>query len=69
MSECNFCGNEKIKKEAKKKGLKVSYEKGMLGGKDVYVHPNGVDITTLSKVSKNKYWICWFMRLGKKCEC
>lgn len=69
MSKCNFCENNELIAAADKAGLTLTYEKGMMGGKDVYVHPKEVVIKSLSKKEKKKYFRCWFMRIGKYCEC
>lgn len=69
MSKCNYCENKELLAMAKQTNQVVTYEKGMMGGKDVYVHPKEVVIHNMAKKKKRLYFRCWFMRLGKTCEC
>lgn len=71
LTQCNFCGLEAIKTEAKGAGMAVtilpSYHE--LKGFDVYVHPRDINIHLLRKRTKEKYWRCWYWAIGAKCEC
>ena len=70
--QCNLCLYQKVAARAAKEGKKVTripdkeYE---LGGEDVYIHPKDVDIQTLSKKARERYWRGWYMLIPEKCEC
>jgi len=42
LTRCNYCSLQTIRKEAKKKKLKVTILAGWHGGMDVYMHPKNV---------------------------
>lgn len=76
MSQCNYCHLQKIKFRAKKQGMGVSVRQSdFRGGKDVYVHPKTIQIPRNHKYVHDmeegidKYWVCWFAKIGKSCEC
>lgn len=71
MSQCNYCSNKKLQKEARKAGLTVTHikAKGPLKGINAYIHPKNIDIAELSRVRRAKYFREWYMELGKSCEC
>ena len=64
MSEftiCNYCSLQAIKRDAKKKSLKVITVSSM----------DGVDIYVLKKGEKpsERNWRCWFMSISQSCCC
>ena len=66
MSTCNYCSLNGIKRDAKKKKLRVvmipSTCMDSLGGVEVYVLKKG------EKPNK-KNWRCWFMAVTGHCVC
>ena len=66
LTKCNYCSLQAIKRDAKKKDLKVvivpSKEMGSLGGVEVYVLKKG------EKPSK-KNWVSWMMKVTDSCVC
>lgn len=64
LTTCNYCKLESIRRDAKKKNMKVvcmpsRYE---LGGEEVYVVKKG------DKPNK-KNWIAWIMGITDHCVC
>lgn len=75
MNRCNYCTLKFIRNRAKDAELKVTIlrdaEWGM-GGVNVYVHPEGVDIKALpdgEDGKRAKYRKAWFMELSTSCAC
>ena len=66
MSTCNYCSLNGIKRDAKKKKLRVvivpSTCMDSMGGVEVHVLKKG------EKLSK-KNWRCWFMEVSQYCMC
>ncbi len=67
---------EQIRRDAKKKKMRVTTladTEFMLGGTNVYVHPPDVKITKeylrANVDAHDKYFVAWFMAIGKMCEC
>jgi hypothetical protein len=72
---CNYCSLKFIKNRAKRDGLKVTILRDAtwgMGGVNVYVHPENVDIKALAggeDGERSKYREAWFMELSKDCAC
>jgi hypothetical protein len=75
MTRCNYCTLKTIKSRAAKGGLKVTIlgdANWGMGGVNVYVHPENVDIKALAggeDGERSKYRAAWFMELSKDCAC
>jgi hypothetical protein len=75
MTRCNYCILKVIKSRAEKGGLKVTTLSDAtwgMGGVNVYVHPEKVDIKALAggeDGERSKYRAAWFMELSKDCAC
>ena len=75
MSECNFCKLRRYKREARKRGRKITVlpdaDWGM-GGVNVYEHIKIIDIKKISGGEggrRKRYWISWFAELPDTCQC
>jgi hypothetical protein len=73
-TQCNFCGLERVKGEAKKKKWKVTIIPGSnrfkgMDGLDVYMHPRTVNIHTLRSKGREFYFVSWMWAIGSRCEC
>jgi len=73
LTQCNFCSLNWTKARAEREGKQVTILDGdfieMGGGKDVFVHPPGVDIEALAKEEREKYWVSWKMIIPDHCCC
>lgn len=71
LTQCNYCTLQELKRR-RKKGYRITILKAHvpgLGGLNVYVHPKEVKIDPKDLKHKALYWQCWFMALGRRCEC
>lgn len=75
MAECNYCTLQRIRRDAKKKGMEVTVlgdaDWGM-GGKNVYVHPTAVNIAELEggeDGERKQYRMAWLMSIPDQCVC
>ena len=71
MGICNYCRLNRIKKDAEN-GLKVTILSDAvwgLGGKNVYVHPKEIKISSLSDGERSKYRKAWMKEIPKQCFC
>ena len=66
LTKCNYCSLQAIKRDAKKKGLKVvivpSKVMSTLGGVEVHIVKLG------DKLSKEN-WVSWMMKVTDSCVC
>ena len=75
MSECNFCTHTQRKLEAERVGNIISIRPAVGGGTDVFRHPPDVSIPKSYHHKEDphdehsQYFIGWYMKLGKRCEC
>lgn len=72
---CNYCSLRITKNRAKKRGMKVTVlrdAKWGMGGVNVYVHPENVNIKELEggeDGERAKYRESWLMSLPEGCAC
>ena len=75
LTSCNFCNLNRIRRDAKVKGMKVTVLNavmGGLGGSTVYVHPKEVKIAKLpgwEDGPREKYFVSWMMEIPDRCCC
>lgn len=69
LTKCNYCSIKEIRERAKRKGWKVTTNKGWNNGVNVYVHPKGIKFSELSDDEKYNHRVCWFQRLPDHCCC
>lgn len=73
LTPCNYCNLNRMQARAKREGKRVTILAGdfveMGGGKDVFVHPPDIDIKSLSKEERQKYWRSWMMAITDYCCC
>ena len=71
LTPCNYCNLQEIKRNAKKKGFKVTKLSGDfgLGGVDVFAHPKNVKIDPKDEEQREKYFRAWMMEISDSCCC
>lgn len=75
LTQCNYCNLETIKVGARKNKQHVTLmgsPKHKLGGVEVYVHPDHIDVGHLSQIDRkqiNKYWVAWMWVIPDHCVC
>ena len=75
LTRCNFCSLEQIKREAKKKGQRVTVlpdARWGMGGVNVYVHPKHVNVRVMEggeDGERRSYHVSWMMQLTAHCCC
>jgi hypothetical protein len=75
MNRCNYCDLRSIKRRAKEGGLLVTVLRDAdwgMGGVNIYVHPQGVNVKELQggeDGERSKYRQAWFMSLPDSCAC
>ena len=75
LTRCNFCSLKDIRKRAKEKGGKISIlndARWGMGGKNVYRHPEGINIRNLpggEDGERAKYRIAWMGEIPNSCQC
>ena len=74
-SQCNHCKVKAVKRRAGERGLKVTTMKNDewgMGGVNMYMHPADVKLPKDMPGDgdmHDKYFVAWFMAIGKTCEC
>lgn len=71
MGICNYCTLKHMQKEAGKSGHIVTLlqSDGELGGTDVYVHPQEINIEKLPTSEREHYWKTWLWKISNQCCC
>lgn len=69
LTRCNYCTLKILERDAKKYGTVITKLKGWRGGTDVFMHPENVDIETLSREERDKYFCVWLMEISTHCVC
>jgi hypothetical protein len=74
QTRCNWCSLQEVKRRAKHDNMKVTLMTGtkyktLPNGIDVYVHPRSINVRTLSRTMRKRYWSRWFMELSDHCVC
>lgn len=76
MSICNFCSLNRIKKDAKLKGLIVEKTRATfgLGGFDIWVTPKDIKKSYLKSLREGdkdftKYYKAWMKEIPSTCYC
>lgn len=71
LTTCNHCNLERIRRDAKKAGHRVTLEGSTwgMGGVEVYVHPKALNFRTFNKNMKRRYWVAWMMEVTEHCVC
>ena len=72
LTACNYCNLQKIRKQAKKEGLRVTLLPADWGlaGRNVFVHPKEVKIAREdSDKNEHPFRVAWMMEISDACEC
>jgi hypothetical protein len=75
LTSCNFCKLNRIRRDAKAKGLKVTVlndARWGMGGSNVYVHPKEIKIEKLSggeNGPRSEFRFSWMMEIPNGCRC
>jgi len=69
IGRCNYCNLRSLRRAYERDGDVVSVRLDEHGWKAAYVHPDNVDIDTLSIEQREPYYKAGYMELSDHCCC